>query len=123
MRVIPIDQSRVSTVFVECVMKTDQTGIQKRERDTDVPLWALRCLIRVIGDPSRPEIVEVTVPSRTDLGQVLDPLTPVTFSDFGAMAWSIDGKSGVAYSASSVKHAGDAKVRPSTNGAKAEVPA
>ena len=118
MRVIPVDPARTAVVFIESVPKCDQDGIQRRHRDTDQPLWALRCMVRVLGDPSKPEIVDIVVPSNRDLGEVLDALIPVTFTDLGVMAWAIDGKNGLAFSASSVKPASDVKVRPSTNGAK-----
>ena len=121
MKYIPVDQAQVAITYVESVPKCDQAGVQKRNTE-GVPVWNLRVMVRVIGDPGRPEIVDLGVPSNRDLGEVLEPLQSLTCTDLRAFPWSMEGRSGVAFSASSVRQDKTSKVV--ANGHKpVEVPA
>ena len=70
---------------------------QKVDRDTGRPQWVVEVLAM---DPERGEVIRVTVAGdqpRVNQGQ------PVRFEDLEAIAWTNNGKSGVAYRAATVQ--------------------
>lgn len=88
-----IDTSRVSfTVGREAQPKTDQNGIQRVERNTNIPMWSVQL---VAMDDSGAEVITVTVtapqPPKVTTGQ---PVTPV---ELQAIPWAQNGRNGVAY--------------------------
>ena len=110
MRFVPCDTSRIETVFVESVPKTDQTGIQKLHADGR-PVWNVRVLARVGDD--KPELLEVAIPSRTDMGDNLAAFQPCELEQLKVFAWAMEGRNGLAFSADGAR-----TVKPSSNGAK-----
>jgi hypothetical protein len=71
--------------------------VQKVDRDTGRPQWVVEVLAM---DSERGEVIRVTVTGdqpRVSQGQ------PVVFADLEAIAWTNNGKSGVAYRAGSVQ--------------------
>lgn len=116
MRFVPVDHSRVECVYVETVGKMVD-GLQKVQKDTGVPIWAVRCLLREVGgagEQGKPELVEVAVRNLRDLGEVLDPFQPIMFDNLRVFPWNMDGgRSGLAYSADGCRTG-----KPSRNGSK-----
>lgn len=104
MRVIPIDTERLGDLTVLSVKaSTDQAGVQKVSRE-DVPMWKVECLLRPIqtGDfKPKAEVVEVSVPSRTEPD--LEPMSTLLPTGFIARSWEMNGRSGIALSADSVE--------------------
>jgi molecular chaperone DnaK (HSP70) len=100
-----IDTSRVSfTVGREAQPKTDQNGVQRVERNTNIPMWSVQL---VAMDDSGAEVITVTVtapqPPKVATGQ---PVTPV---ELQAIPWAQNGRNGVAYRASDLKPANATK--------------
>lgn len=109
MKTLPIDASAVEFRFVECVGVFDRdNGEQKTTRDDKVPLWAVRCLARMTSTEfaGKPEVLEVRVPSRTDLTEVLASFELVKFDGLVARPWAMvndgRGNDGVTFSATGV---------------------
>src|SRR5215472_6809985 len=76
---------------------------QKMDRDTGRPQWVVEVLAM---DAERGEVIRVTVAGdepRVRQGQ------PVVFADLEAIAWTNNGKSGVAYRAASIQPAASVK--------------
>ncbi len=115
MKFVPVDTTRVETVYIETVGKM-QDGAQKVTRDDGRPIWAVRVLLREIGggiEGAKPELVEVAVPNPRDLGEVLDAFQPIQFDNLRCFPWVMEGRNGLAFSADGCKTG-----RPSTNGTK-----
>jgi len=77
---------------------------QKIDRDTGRPQWVVEVLAM---DAERGEVIRVTVAGdepKVRQGQ------PVTFDDLEAIAWTNNGKSGVAYRAATIHLAAQPKV-------------
>jgi hypothetical protein len=77
---------------------------QKVDRDTGRPQWVVEVLAM---DPERGEVIRVTVAGdepKVRQGQ------PVSFTDLEAIAWTNNGKSGVAYRAATIRAAAQPKV-------------
>ena len=76
---------------------------QKMDRDTGRPQWVVEVLAM---DAERGEVIRVTVAGdepRVRQGQ------PVAFTDLEAIAWTNNGKSGVAYRAATIQPVASAK--------------
>jgi len=76
---------------------------QKVDRDTGRPQWMVEVLAL---DSERGEVIRVTVAGdqpKVSQGQ------PVTFTDLEAIAWTNNGKSGVAYRAAAIHSAAQHK--------------
>ena len=115
MRFVPVDHARLETIYVETVGKM-QDGAQKVAKDDGRPIWAVRVLIREVGagvELAKPELVEVAVPSLRDLADVLTPFEPIAFDQLKVFPWSMDGRSGLAFSADGCRTG-----KPARNGAK-----
>ena len=111
MRSIPIDTSAMTFTVIAVVESLDGDGRQKMTTDR-VPLWVVQTLVQHDG---RPEVLEVRIPSNA---QPKPPVMgPVSFLGLKATPWSIEGRSGVSYSATAVNAVNAAPVR---NGAKPE---
>jgi hypothetical protein len=77
---------------------------QKMDRDTGRPQWVVEVLAM---DAERGEVIRVTVAGdepKVRQGQ------PVSFTDLEAIAWTNNGKSGVAYRAATIQQAAQSKV-------------
>jgi hypothetical protein len=77
---------------------------QKMDRDTGRPQWVVEVLAM---DSERGEVIRVTVAGdepKVRQGQ------PVSFTDLEAIAWTNNGKSGVAYRAATIQQAAQSKV-------------
>lgn len=96
-----IDTSRVQfTVSREAQTKTDQNGIQKTERNTNVPMWTVQL---VAMDDGGAEVINVTVAApQAPKVTVGSPVTPV---ELQAIPWAQNGRNGVAYRSSELKQA------------------
>ncbi|RCW44680.1 hypothetical protein DFQ14_104270 [Halopolyspora algeriensis] len=97
MRLI-IDTSQVSfTVGREATPKTDQNGIQRTDRNTKEPLFAVQL---VAVDDGGAEVINVTVaganPPQVTKGQ------PVTPTELQAIPWAQNGRNGVAFRATAI---------------------
>lgn len=100
-----IDTSNVSfTVGREVLPKTDQNGVQRVERNTNIPMWSVQL---VAMDDGGAEVIVVTVaapqPPKVNIGQ---PVVPV---ELQAIPWAQNGRNGVAYRAIEMKPSGSAK--------------
>lgn len=94
-----IDTSRVSfTVGREPEPKKDQNGVQRVERNTNVPMWTVQL---VAMDDGGAEVINVTVaaaaPPKVSVGQ------PVTPMELQAIPWAQNGRNGTAYRATDIK--------------------
>ncbi|MBK1785981.1 hypothetical protein JHE00_16745 [Prauserella sp. ASG 168] len=108
-----IDTSRVSfTVGREADAKKDQNGVQRVERNTNIPMWSVQL---VAMDDGGAEVITVTVaapqPPKVSVGQ---PVIPIALQ---AIPWAQNGRNGVAYRATDVKPV------PATKSAGAGAPA
>jgi hypothetical protein len=101
MQVIPVDASEVEFSFVECVPKSDQNGVQRRNA-ANVPQWSVRVL--AVTEGQRPTVTEVTV-AQEHMPE-LTPLSPCQFERLVARGWSQGDRSGVAFSAEQVRPSG-----------------
>lgn len=94
-----IDTSRVSfTVGREPEAKKDQNGVQRVERNTNIPMWSVQL---VAMDDGGAEVINVTVaapqPPKVSIGQSVAPM------ELQAIPWVQNGRNGVAYRATDVK--------------------
>ncbi|HVV09026.1 hypothetical protein [Amycolatopsis sp.] len=94
-----IDTSQVTfTVGREAQPKTDQNGVQRVERSTNIPMWSVQL---VAMDNGGAEVISVTVaapaPPKVSIGS---PVTPV---ELQAIPWAQNGRNGVAFRASEIK--------------------
>jgi len=94
-----IDISQVTfTVGREAQPKTDQNGIQRVERSTNVPMWTVQL---VAMDGSGAEVISVTVAApqapKVTTGTVVTPV------ELQAIPWAQNGRNGVAYRALDIK--------------------
>ena len=112
MRFVPCDTARIDLVFVESVAKMDQAGAQKMTNDGR-PIWNVRALARTADE--KPELLEIAVPSLTDMGDNLQPFQPMAAENLKVFAWNMEGRSGLAFSADGAR-----TIKPKTNGAKPE---
>jgi hypothetical protein len=94
-----IDTSRVSfTVGREAQPKTDQNGIQRVERNTNIPMWSVQL---VAMDDGGAEVINVTVTApvapKVSIGTVVTPV------ELQAIPWAQNGKNGTAFRATDIK--------------------
>lgn len=97
MRLI-VDTSQVSfTVGREAEPRLDQNGVQRTDRNTKEPLFAVQL---VAVDEGGAEVINVTVagatPPKVTKGQ------PVTPAELQAIPWAQNGRNGVAFRAKSI---------------------
>jgi len=95
-----IDTSRVQfMVGNEVKPKSDQNGVQRVERNTNVPLWTVQLVAIEEGVGS--EVINVTVASesapKVSTGGFVTPV------DLQAIPWAQNGKNGIAYRATDIK--------------------
>ncbi len=93
-----VDTSHVSfTVGREATPKNDQNGIQRTDRNTKEPLFAVQL---VAVDEGGAEVINVTVaganPPQVAKGQAVNP------AELQAIPWAQNGRNGVAFRASSI---------------------
>ena len=101
-----LDTSKVTfTVTKAAEPKTEFGGSQQKvDKATKRPEWVVEVLAM---DSERGEVIRVTVAGdepKVRQGQ------PVSFTDLEAIAWTNNGKSGVAYRAATIQLAAPAKV-------------
>jgi hypothetical protein len=94
-----IDTSQVTfTVGREAQPKTDQNGIQRVERNTNIPMWSVQL---VAMDGGGADVISVTVAAaqapKVATGVVVTPL------ELQAIPWAQNGRNGVAFRASDIK--------------------
>lgn len=94
-----IDTSKVTfTVGREAQPKTDQNGMQRVERNTNIPMWTVQL---VAMDDGGAEVISVTVAApqapKVAIGAVVVPL------ELQAIPWAQNGRNGVAFRASDIK--------------------
>jgi len=104
MRSLPIDQARTGQFQIIAVTpKLDQSQDQKRNAD-GVPQWTIQALNTPpqgdSGFATKAGLEEVTVAAPK--APEFPPLTSVRFGDLTARSWEMNGRSGVALSATSV---------------------
>lgn len=103
MRRIPVDTRNIRCVSTDPAQaKTDQEGVIKTDREGR-PLQLVPVLVMVEGEKSETLIVSVPGPVPT-----LPEFVDVEFVGLTAQAWSMSGRSGVAFAAESVRVAGGA---------------
>lgn len=96
-----IDTTNVTfTVGREATPKTDQNGVQKAERNTNIPMWSVQL---VAMDDGGAEVINVTVaaptPPTVAHGATVHPV------ELQAIPWAQNGRNGVAYRAIEFKQA------------------
>jgi hypothetical protein len=94
-----IDTSKVTfTVSREVQPKTDQNGVQRTERATNIPMWAVQL---VAMDDTGAEVITVTVAApqapKVVIGSAVTPL------ELQAIPWAQNGRNGVAFRAADIK--------------------
>jgi len=104
MRSLPLDQARTGQFQIIAVTpKLDQAQVQKQNVD-GVPQWTVQALNTPpqgdSGFATKAGLEEVTVAAMK--APEFPPLTSVKFGDLVARPWSMNDRSGVALSASSV---------------------
>lgn len=129
MRSLPIDTSALTALVVavahaeERVNPDDARSVMRAKVTADgEPVWRVQCLIKVDdpevvdADELRGELLDVSVAGARPAVGALDE---VTFDGLVARPWSMNGRSGVSFSARSVARAAKAaaKVPAVPNGA------
>jgi hypothetical protein len=94
-----IDTSQVTfTVGREAQPKTDQNGVQRVERNTNIPMWSVQL---VAMDDGGAEVITVTVaapqPPKVPIGSLVTPMA------LQAIPWAQNGRNGVAFRATDIK--------------------
>lgn len=94
-----IDTSNVTfTVGREVQPRTDQNGVQRVERNTNIPMWSVQL---VAMDDGGAEVINVTVaapqPPKVSIGALVTPV------ELQAIPWAQNGRNGVAFRASDIK--------------------
>ncbi|MBB2935674.1 hypothetical protein FHX82_002728 [Amycolatopsis bartoniae] len=100
-----IDTSQVTfTVGREAQPKTDQNGVQRVERSTNIPMWSVQL---VAMDNGGAEVITVTVaapqPPKVAIGSLVTPV------ELQAIPWAQNGRNGVAFRATDIKAAPGSK--------------
>jgi hypothetical protein len=100
-----IDTSSVTfTVGREAEPKKDQNGVQRVERNTNIPMWSVQL---VAMDEGGAEVISVTVtastPPKVTTGAVVAPV------ELQAIPWAQNGRNGVAYRAADIKQLSGSK--------------
>lgn len=100
-----IDIARMNfTVGRPFERKADETGVQRLDRKTRLPLWAAQLIVM---DEAGADTIVVTIaaadPPQLQQGQ---PVTPVNLI---AQPWSRNGRDGVAYRADDIRTIASAK--------------
>lgn len=95
-----IDTAQVSfMVGNEVKPKNDQNGVQRTERNTNVPMWTVQLVAIEEGVGS--EVINVTVaaatPPKVTTGAFVIP------ANLQAIPWAQNGKNGVAYRSTDIK--------------------
>lgn len=102
-----IDTSQVTfTVGREAQPKTDQNGVQRVERNTNVPMWTVQL---VAMDETGAEVISVTVAApqapKVTTGSVVSPV------ELQAIPWAQNGRNGVAFRATEIEAVTGSKSR------------
>lgn len=117
MKSIPVNTAEINFTCIEVVAKTrrdDRTGREFQSENQDgLPVWTVRCLTQIEGQ--KPETLDVSVASAKE--PALGALIPVEFGNLVARPWSMDGRSGLSFSAENVR------AKSSSNGKSAPAPA
>ena len=96
-----VDISRVTFTVTKAVEeKRDQNKMQKKDRNTGEPLWTTQVMAL---DESGGDMLTITTagqPPKVNVGQSVQPV------ELEAIPWATNGRSGVAYRASSLTPAG-----------------
>lgn len=106
-----VDTSHVSfTVGREATPKTDQNGVQRTDRNTKEPLFAVQL---VAVDEGGAEVINVTVPG-SNPPQVAkgQPVSPMQLQ---AIPWAQNGRNGVAFRATSINPTATASGKSSSS--------
>lgn len=100
---VPVDAARFGVLRVDSVSaKTDNDGVQRRDRRTNQPLWVVRVLRRPMG--GRSDFVNITVPSMLEPQLTQD--CPVAVNGLVASDYHMEnGRSGLSFRADSVEEA------------------
>lgn len=101
MRSIPVAVDRLSLIAVVVSESLDPDG-KRKSNQMGEPLW--KCQLMAT------ELLDVTVPGARP---EIQPLQAVEVENLVARAWAMDGRSGVSFSATSIRLAA-----PATNGRK-----
>lgn len=104
MRSIPVDQTRLDIKAIDVAPK-HRDGVQTLNAD-NVPVWTVQAL--VTPTEGKAELVVVNVPAAQSPSLV--PLAPVEFKDLTARSWEMNGRSGVSFSATTVRAVSKAAV-------------
>lgn len=94
-----IDTSRVTfSVGREVQPRTDQNGVQRKEKDSQLPMWTVQL---VAVDARGAEVINVTyvgaTPPKLTVGDFVAPI------GLQAIPWAQNGKNGTAFRASDFK--------------------
>lgn len=94
-----IDTSKVTfTVGREAQPRNDQNGVQRKEKDSQLPMWTVQL---VAVDARGAEVINVTwagvTPPTVTVGQFVTPI------GLQAIPWAQNGKNGTAFRASDFK--------------------
>ncbi len=111
MQTIYIDQARYSFAWLETVPVTDEAGLQLRDR-TGSLRWRARCLVRPIGNGSRPEVSDIGLTGPEAPGTGWSTLSEVSFSSLRARYWEAGDRSGVSLSADAMNPVSPARPAP-----------
>jgi hypothetical protein len=99
----PVDITRFGVLSaISVAASTDQTGVQKTDKASGLPLWKIQCL-RAPVDGGRASLITIAVPSRMEPEIV--PMAHVTPVDLVAIDWSMDGRSGLSFRAAGLEEA------------------
>lgn len=104
MQLIPVDPA-LNLVFLAAVPHT-RDGAAVTNRDGQ-PLVNVSCLIPPTQDGGKADTVEVRVAAPA-VPKQLQPYSPIQFERLIARAWSVDGRSGISFSAEAVRQGGPA---------------
>lgn len=135
METVPVDCSNISFEVLTVIAKparltplerslmqsNGMTLPQHLDRD-GCPVWTVEVL--AVG-AERTDVTRVSIATAVDLPADLPRGTGVTFANLRARLWSMEGRSGLAFSADSIQRAGHRPPqapKPPTNGSKPAEP-
>jgi len=98
MNIIPVAES-INPIFAGAVPHT-RDGVPVTNRE-GTPLMNVSCIIPPLAEGAKLDTLEVRVPA-PGVAKQIPPYSPVKFVGLVARAWSVDGRSGVSFSADSV---------------------
>jgi hypothetical protein len=98
MNIIPVAQ--IINAILAGVVPHTRDGVPVTNRE-GTPLLNVSCIIPPTAEGAKLDTLEVRVPA-PGVAKQIPPYTPVKFVGLVARAWSVDGRSGVSFSADSV---------------------